>query len=371
MSTMAFLRATAQWRRVSGVFCGASASARRWSTGARILKSDVPDIIFHFAVEEYLMNFAKIRAPLMYLWRPQPVVTIGRHQNPWKECVLSRLEEDGVALVRRRSGGGAVFQDAGCSVFTFIFPSSDFHIDRNLDTVLGALRRLGIEAEKKGRNDLTHEDKKISGSAFKHAPDRQVSLHHGTILIDTDLTALQRYLTPDKRKLQAKGIASVGARVMNLRESFPKLTHQQLCDALIEEFRERHGATEPLEEVTERSELTRAEAFQELVAELSDKSWRLGKTPEFSHQFETRIDGVGVFDVHLKVVQGVIEDATIFTDALFPDVITQAMHALKGRDYGRHSMRQALLELRPQFLEEGPRKSLDAMTEWMISNVED
>lgn len=126
-------------------------------------------------------------------------VTIGRHQNPWKElrgpwmcywsqeCVLSRLEEDQVQLVRRRSGGGAVFQDKGCSVFTFIFPSQEFNIDRNLDTVLGALRRLDVEAEKKGRNDLTRldaplwlysrkqmrfEGKKISGSAFKHAPDR-------------------------------------------------------------------------------------------------------------------------------------------------------------------------------------------------------
>jgi len=346
-------------------------AGRRNFASARILKSEVPDIIFHFAVEEYLMNFAKITSPLMYLWRPQPVVTIGRHQNPWKECVLSRLESDRVALVRRRSGGGAVYQDAGCSVFTFIFPSNDFNIDRNLETVLGALQRLGIDAEKKGRNDLTYQDKKISGSAFKHAPDRQVSLHHGTILIDTDLTALQRYLTPDKRKLQAKGIASVGARVMNLKESFPNLTHEHFCDALIEEFRDRHKVTGALEDVNETSELAQAQAFKDLMAELGDKSWRLGKTPEFSHQFETRIDGVGVFDVHLKVVQGVIEDATIFSDALFPDVITEAMQVLRGCEYGRGSMAAALHGLRPQFVEEGPRKSLDAMTEWMVSSVDD
>ncbi|CAE7671826.1 lplA, partial [Symbiodinium sp. CCMP2456] len=193
----------------------------------RILRSEVSDITFHFAVEEYLMNAEKLTAPLMYLWRPQPVVTIGRHQNPWKECVLSQLDEDGVALVRRRSGGGAIFQDAGCSVFTFLFPSGEFDIDRNLETVLGALGRLGVQAEKKGRNDLTFEDKKISGSAFKHAPDRGVSLHHGTVLVDTDLTALQRYLTPDKRKLQAKGIASVGARVMNLKDKFPEAIETQ------------------------------------------------------------------------------------------------------------------------------------------------
>eukprot|EP00913_Durusdinium_trenchii_P025660 g24084.t1 len=210
------------------------------------------DIIFHFAVEDYLMNFAKITSPLLYLWRPQPVVTIGRHQNPWKECVLEQLQSDQVALA--------------------------FDIDRNLETVLGGLRRLGVAAEKKGRNDLVYQGKKISGSAFKHAPDRQV---------------------------------------MNLREAFPSLTHQDLCDALTEEFRDREGANR-----------------KDLMAELGDKSWRFGKTPEFSHQFETRIDGVGVFDVHLKVVHGVIEDATIFSDALFPDVISAAMTSLCGVEYG-------------------------------------
>eukprot|EP00435_Cladocopium_sp_Y103_P008110 s1272_g2.t1 len=269
-----------------------------------------------------------------------------------EECVLSRLEEDGVALVRRRSGGGAVFQDAGCSVFTFIFPSSDFHIDRNLDTVLGPHPR--------GQEDLRQRIQACARptgvTASRDRLDRYGFDGPATVF---DTRALE--LSPQQLGLH--------------QESFPDLTHQQLCDALIEEFRERHGASEPLEEVTQTSELTQAQAFKEpeLVAELSDRSWRLGprqgKTPEFSHQFETRIDGVGVFDVHLKVVQGVIEDATIFSDALFPDVISQAMHALKGREYGRDSMRKALLELQPQFLEEGPRKSLDAMTEWMISNV--
>merc|ERR1719456_2057428 len=123
------------------------------------------------------MAKGNVSAPLMYLWRPAPVITIGRHQNPWKECVLAKLEEDGVALARRRSGGGAVFQDLGCSVFTFIDPSESFSIDRNFDVVLAALQRLGVNAERKGRNDLTVDDKKISGSAFRHAPEHKMSLH--------------------------------------------------------------------------------------------------------------------------------------------------------------------------------------------------
>lgn len=278
------------------------------------------------------MQNAKVDAPLLYLWRPAPVVTIGRHQNPWKECVLSRLEADGVALVRRRTGGGAVFQDLGCSVFTFITPSSTFSIDRNLDIVLGALRRCGIEAEKKGRNDLTFEGRKISGSAFKHAPDRGVSLHHGTVLVDTDLQALQRYLTPNKLKLQAKGIASVGARVMNLRERFGDFDHDVLCNALVAEFREVEGAQGvPVEQVDEAAPLAVEPAFRAYRAELEDREWQLGRTPDFSHQLETRIDGVAVLDVQLQVVGGRVTEAVIFSDALYPDVIDKAMSALTGR----------------------------------------
>eukprot|EP00440_Ansanella_granifera_P045234 gb/GFBE01049017.1/.p1 GENE.gb/GFBE01049017.1/~~gb/GFBE01049017.1/.p1 ORF type:complete len:387 (+),score=85.73 gb/GFBE01049017.1/:1-1161(+) len=339
----------------------------------RVLISDVPDIIFHFAVEEYLMNVASLSAPLMYLWRPQPVVTIGRHQNPWKECILSQLESDGVALVRRRTGGGAVFQDPGCSVFTFISPSGAFNIDKNLDIIIGALGRIGIQAEKKGRNDLTFEGKKISGSAFKHAPDRGVSLHHGTLLVDTDLKALSRYLTPDKRKLQAKGIASVGARVMNLRESFPDLSHQALCDALVAEFRDKESAHEAvLEMVTEDSAMAQEPEFRAVRAELQDKEWRLGKTPEFSHQLETRIDGIAIFDVQMKVIGGKIEEVTIFSDALFPDVISKAMEALTGAEYGREGIRHALAALHPHFeANEGPLRTLEALQEWMVASVDD
>jgi len=318
------------------------------------------------------MANAHVSAPLMYLWRPAPVVTIGRHQNPWKECVLSRLEEDGVALVRRKTGGGAVFQDPGCSVFTFISPSAAFSIDRNLDIVLGALRRCGVTAEKKGRNDLTFEGKKISGSAFKHAPDRSVSLHHGTVLVNTDFQALERYLTPNKLKLQAKGIASVGARVTNLKELFPDLDHDALCEAFVEEFREVEGAHGvPIEMIDESSALAAEPAFRTYRAEMGDREWRLGRTPDFTHQLEARFEGVALLDVQMQVVNGKINEAAIYSDALYPDVIDQAMVALTGIAYGRASIRAALEALRPQFQEEGPRKLVDTLIEWLPENVDD
>lgn len=372
----------ARWgggRRVpsAGIPCLASyrSAARGFAAASgvpRILQSDVQDIVFHFAAEEYLMNATQVTGPLMYLWRPGKVVSIGRHQNPWKECKLAEMEADGVGLVRRRTGGGCVFQDPGGSIFTFLSPSGEFSIDRNLDIVLGALRRCGIDGEKKGRNDLTYQDKKISGSAFRHAPDRGVSLHHGTILVDSDMQALQRYLTPDKRKLAAKGISSVGARVMNLRESFSSLNHDVLCEAFVAEFREVYGAQDVAVETLNRdSPIAAALEFKAVMTELQSSEWRLGRTPDFSHQLETRIDGVGVLDFRLEVVGGKIQEAVIFSDALFPDVIDQVMVALQGADYGRHGIRAALEPLRARFTEDGPRLLLDSLTEWMAANVDD
>jgi len=319
------------------------------------------------------MQKVQLTGPLMYLWRPSPVITIGRHQNPWKECILSKVDADGVKLARRRSGGGAVFQDLGCSVFTFIAPSEYFSIDRNFDVVLGALQRLGIQAERSGRNDITVGGKKISGSAFKHAPDRQVSLHHGTILVDTDFKALQRYLTPDKRKLQAKGIASVGARVLNLKDTFPSVNHSTWSDAMIATYGEivGNGMDLEIEEIGVDSPLTKEPGLLEYRSEMTCADWNLGRTPEFSHQLDTRIDGIGVFDVHMEVVAGRVKEVVIFSDALYPEVIDKSMAALTGVEYGRRGMQAALGAIVSEVGEGGPRQSLEAMTNWLVSNVDD
>merc|ERR1719491_118612 len=314
-----------------------------------------------------------MNAPLMYLWRPAPVITIGRHQNPWKECVLSKLEEDKVALARRRSGGGAVFQDPGCSVFTFIEPSGTFSIDRNFGIVLDGLKRLGINAERSGRNDLTVDGKKISGSAFRHMPERGMSLHHGTILVNTDFLALQRYLTPDKRKLQAKGITSVGARVLNLKDRFPDLDHASWSDAMIAAFRETiEGATDaPVEQILVDSPIAQEADFHKLHAGLSDHDWCFGRTPEFSHQLDTRVDGVGVFDVRMQVVDGRIKQAVIYSDALYPDVIDKAMAAMTGTEYGRRSLQTALGTARGEIEGDGPLACHDALADWLVANLDD
>merc|ERR1712151_1492622 len=106
------------------------------------------------------------------------------------------------------------------------------------------------------------------------------------------------------------------------------------------------------------------------MGELGDPDWRLGRTPEFTHQLDTRIDGVAVFDVQFQVVAGKIGSVKIFSDALFPAVIDGAMEALSGIEYGRKSVRAALDSLLPAFTEEGPRATLNALIQWLPANLD-
>ena len=180
---------------------------------------------------------------VLFLWRNADTVVIGRAQNPWKECNTRRMEEDNVRTARRSSGGGAVFHDLGNTCFTFMAGKPEYDKTISTSIVLNALNSLGVTAEASGRNDLVVKtpdgDRKVSGSAYRETMDR--GFHHGTLLLNADLSRLANYLNPDKKKLQAKGITSVRGRVANLVELLPGITHEQICDAIREAFFEHYG----------------------------------------------------------------------------------------------------------------------------------
>ncbi len=203
----------------------------------RLLISDSYDPWFNPA-EECIFRQMPATQRVLFLWRNADTVVIGRAQNPWKECNTRRMEEDNVRPARRSSGGGAVFHDLGNTCFTFMAGKPEYDKTISTSIVLNALNALGVSAEASGRNDLVVKtaegDRKVSGSAYRETKDR--GFHHGTLLLNADLSRPANYLNPDKKKLAAKGITSVRSRVTNLTELLPEITHEQVCEAITEAF---------------------------------------------------------------------------------------------------------------------------------------
>jgi len=307
----------------------------------RILKSAVTNPWFNLATEDWIFNTLNPDSHTLFLWRNSETVVIGRSQNPWVECKTDKMEADDVFLARRQSGGGAVFHDLGNTNFTFLSPKDDYDQEANFTIIINALKKLGIEATLSGRNDMQVGDRKISGSAFKHAADR--SFHHGTLLVNANMQKLGDYLNPHPLKLKAKGIKSVRARVANLIDFNETINHETLSDAIIEAFCEYHGETAQVEQLDEAS-LAKQPTLNTYYQQMADWDWRFGKTPEFTHHIETRFDW-GIMDVHMDVKQAIIREVVIFSDALNIELIDLLKDTLTGIKYSKPEIKNKLDEL--------------------------
>eukprot|EP00697_Spironema_sp_BW2_P004971 gnl/Spiro4/16719_TR8998_c0_g1_i1.p1 gnl/Spiro4/16719_TR8998_c0_g1~~gnl/Spiro4/16719_TR8998_c0_g1_i1.p1 ORF type:complete len:311 (-),score=47.17 gnl/Spiro4/16719_TR8998_c0_g1_i1:548-1480(-) len=211
----------------------------------RVFEALGTDPYLNVATEDWLLGNpgAHHGTHTLFLWRNDPTIVIGRHQNMYKEVNVALCEKEKVCLVRRHSGGGAVYQDLGNTNFSIFSPKQTFDKTFNFAFITKALASLGIQAASQGRNDLVLPDnRKISGSAFKHSA--AYSLHHGTLMVDVDVNALTRLLNPNKLKLESKGVASVASRVANMRSLVPSLTHGALVTALARAFSSAHGYAE-------------------------------------------------------------------------------------------------------------------------------
>ena len=170
----------------------------------------------NLARDGYFLENNKKGDVILYFYVNKNAVIIGRNQNAWKECNIANMDADGVQLVRRHSGGGAVFHDNGNLNFSFITDEKHYDLNRQMRVILNAVSKLGLKAELSGRNDITVDGKKFSGNAFSLAKGNRS--HHGTILVNADLTKLSNYLCVSKEKMRSKGIDSVRARVCNICE---------------------------------------------------------------------------------------------------------------------------------------------------------
>ncbi|MBR1550083.1 MAG: lipoate--protein ligase [Bacteroidales bacterium] len=288
--------------------------------------SDQTNPYWNIAVENYLLSLPESETVTLYLWRNRRTVVIGQNQNPFSECNVEALEADGGYLMRRRTGGGAVYHDDGNINFSFVVPKALYDQTRQFRVLQRAVATFGLQAEVSGRNDVLVEGRKFSGNAFSKG--RYQDLHHGTILIKGNMEDLQRYLKPKPAKLQKHGVSSVQSRVVNLSELNPAITSESIVPALRKAFESEYSECS---EYSEFSDIIKKPEVRTLYEEFASDEWRFGRWRTFTAQRSAQFDWGGV-ELHLTVDQeyAIITDVQIASDALDLSALDEARRLLTG-----------------------------------------
>lgn len=294
----------------------------------------------NLARDGYFLENNKKGDVILYFYVNKNAVIIGRNQNAWKECNIANMDADGVQLVRRHSGGGAVFHDNGNLNFSFITDEKHYDLNRQMRVILNAVSKLGLKAELSGRNDITVYGKKFSGNAFSLAKGNRS--HHGTILVNADLTKLSNYLCVSKEKMRSKGIDSVRARVCNICELSSGLTVEAMRRLVIESFIEEYGAAS--EYVFDGTALAEVEERRERLASWE---WRFGKTPQFDFETDKRFS-FGDTQIYFNLRDGVIRETKVYSDCLDTELTTEIENALTGVHFRKEEIKAALSKMKDQ-----------------------
>ena len=273
---------------------------------------------FNHAAEEYVLkNFDD---ECFMLWRNSPCILIGKNQNAFAEINTAYVKENNIIVVRRLTGGGAVFNDLGNINFTFISKNKgDINSNFRKFTlpILKALDSLGINANFSGRNDITIDGKKISGNAQYYYKDKV--LHHGTLLFSSSISNLSEALKVNPLKIKSKGVNSVSARVTNIRNYLNNDMDVLQFKNYITSFVMDYFNEKKLYNFTDYD-------FKNINTIMEDRfskfSWNFGRNPEYEFRKEIRFKG-GTIEVNFNVVNGYINDLKFYGDFFFKDNISK------------------------------------------------
>ena len=274
----------------------------------RYIYNPSTDPAFNLAAEEYLLT--ESGDEIFMLWRNRPAVIVGRNQNTLAEIDEAFTRERGIPVVRRLSGGGAVFHDLGNINFTFInngTPSEGLDFERFTVPIQRALRSMGVECVFSGRNDLLIDGKKFSGNA-QHFHGGRI-LHHGTLLFSSDMTDLSGALRVDPEKYRDKAVKSVRSRVTNISSHLP--APMEVTDFIKALMDFVSGGAAPDDMALTDGESQAIEAMAEKRYRTWD--WNFGSSPAYNFAKRTRTEG-GLLDVNLYVKKGRILTARLFGD---------------------------------------------------------
>jgi len=302
----------------------------------------IHDPRINLAIEEYALKNLDINETYLLFYINEPSIIIGKNQNTIEEINTDYVEENNIHVVRRLSGGGAVYHDLGNLNFSFITKDdgASFHNYRKFtEPVIAALHQLGVNAELSGRNDIEVEGRKISGNAQFSTRGRMFS--HGTLMLKSEVDHVVSALKVKKEKIESKGIKSVRSRVANISEFLKE-------DISIEEFRALllRSIFNGQEEIPE---YVLTEEDWEKIHQLSKEryqnwEWNYGKSPKFNLQRSHRFP-VGTIDVRLEVNKGIIENCKIYGDFFGVGDVSEIEAKLTGIRYEKGELEKALADI--------------------------
>ena len=306
----------------------------------RYLKNPSTNPYYNMAFDEYCLESLPIDEPVFFLWQNRPAVIVGYNQEVNTEVNLDYLKEKGIDLVRRVTGGGAVYHDLENLNYTIVGRSEDLERDypEYASLLAKALQTLGVPATLSGRNDILVEGRKVSGFAKRVCKNRLMV--HGTLMYNVDVDVLTHVLNPSTTKLQSKGIASVRSRVANLCDYLPEIPDIQTFSQRLEEIlSNNHSDTEY--QLSE-TDLTN-------IQQLTDKKfatweWNYGRSPKATLTHSARL-ACGTVEIHLTLTENRIASCRFGGDFLGNLPASDVEKALTGIPYEINEIRKCLSKI--------------------------
>lgn len=292
---------------------------------------------FNLAAEEYLLK--ETSDECFMLWRNEPCIVIGKNQNTISEINMDFVKENNIIVVRRLSGGGAVFHDLGNINFTFIENDngdSFTNFRKFTQPLIDALKKLNINAEFSGRNDLTIDGRKFSGNAQYNYKNRV--LHHGTLLFSSNMTDLSGALKVKPIKFEGKGVKSVVSRVTNISEHLSTpLDIIEFKDLIMEHIMSINSG-ESVHELTDKEIAVISRMRDE---KYSTWEWNFGSSPNYGFASQRKYAG-GNVEFNLNVEKGIIKEIRLFGDFFGKNDVSEIENALRGARHSEEDIKKAL-----------------------------
>lgn len=277
----------------------------------KFIQSTSTDPTFNLALEQYVFDILSPQDDFCMLWQNANTIVVGKHQNTFAEINAAYVDAHDIQVVRRLSGGGAVYHDLGNLNFTFISKTGaegTFDFATFCQPIVNVLKEMGVQAQVSGRNDMTIDGQKFSGNSQYMKQGRV--MHHGTILYDSDLSVVQNALNVPKDKLVSKGITSVRSRVTNVRSHMKNpVSTADFCTALTAHLFQTYALQQY---VLTPEDIAQIRQIQKSRYQTWD--WNYGQSPAFAIVKERRIEGCGKVEVCMDAVDGIISAVAFYGD---------------------------------------------------------